>query len=55
MEGQGQGRAVRVAVYCFLGTDAAQTGCLQLRDPNRLVVPGFTAVTILETGQGPGQ
>lgn len=54
-KGRDRGRAVRVAVYCFLGTDAALTGCLQLRDPSRLVVPGLTAVTILETGQGPGQ
>lgn len=54
-KGRDRGRAVRVAVYCFLGTDAALTECLQLRGPNRLVVPGLTAVTILETGQGPGQ
>lgn len=43
------------AVHCFLGMDAALTGCLQLRGPNKLAVPGLTAVTILETGQGPGQ
>lgn len=50
-----QGREVRVAVYCLLGTDAALMECLQLRAPDRLAVPGLTAVTIQETGQGPGQ
>lgn len=54
-KGRDRVRAVRVAVYCFLDTDAALMECLQLRGPSRLAVPGLTAVTILETGQGPGQ
>lgn len=37
------------------GTDAAPMGCLQLKDPSRLAVPGLRAATTPGTGQGPGQ
>lgn len=51
----GLGWAVSVAVYYSLGMDAARMGCLQLRGPSRPAAPDLTAVTILGTGQGPGQ